>query len=67
MDILNTIMSDYGISPLPDNTTEAMAYVPFQQHNSNLYSPAQALEAGTAYPILDKPFYGSKCWGGKND
>ena len=27
----------------------------------------QALEAGTVYPILDKPFYGSKCWGGKND
>ena len=30
-------------------------------------SPAQALESGTAFPILDKPFYGSKCWGGKND
>ena len=67
MDILNTIMADYGVSPLPDDTTVAMAYVPFQQENSQLYSPAQALEAGTAYPILDKPFYGSKCWGGRND
>lgn len=67
MDILSTVMADYGISPLPDDTTVAMAYVPFQQMNSKLYSPAQALEAGTAYPILDKPFYGNKCWGGKND
>lgn len=67
MDILSTVMADYGISPLPEDTTVAMAYVPFQQTNSKLYSPAQALEAGTAYPILDKPFYGSKCWGGRND
>lgn len=67
MDILETIMSDYGLSSLPADTTVAMAYVPFQQQNSKLYSPAQALEAGTVYPILDKPFYGSKCWGGKND
>lgn len=67
MDVLETIMSDYGISPLPSDTKEAMAYIPFQQHNSKLYSPMQALEAGTVYPTLDKPFYGNKCWGGKND
>lgn len=67
MDIFESAMLDYGISPLPSDTVVAMAYVPFQQHNSKLYSPAQALEAGTVYPILDKPFYGSKCWGGKND
>ncbi len=60
-------MTEYGLSPLPKNTVETMAYVPFQQFNSKLYSPAQALEAGTAYPILDKPFYGSKCSGGRND
>lgn len=67
MEVFETIMADYGLSPLPNDTVEAMAYVPFQQQNSKTYSPAQALEAGTVYPVLDKPFYGSKCWGGKND
>ncbi len=67
MEILDTIMADYGLSPLPKDTVETMAYVPYQQFNSKIYSPAQALEAGTAYPVLDKPFYGSKCRGGKND
>lgn len=67
MEVFETIMADYGLSPLPNDTVEAMAYVPFQQHNSKTYSPAQALEVGTVYPVLDKPFYGSKCWGGKND
>ncbi len=67
MDILENIMKDYGISALPKNTAEAMAYIPFQQCGSQLYSPAQALESGTVYPVLDKPFFGSKCAGGKND
>lgn len=67
MEIFDSVMTEYGLSPLPKDTVEAMAYVPFQQFNSKLYSPAQALEAGTAYPILDKPFYGSKCSGGRND
>lgn len=61
------VMKDYGISPLPKKTAEAMAYVPFQQQNSKTYSPAQALESGTVYPVLDKPFFGSKCSGGNND
>lgn len=67
MEVFETIMADYGLSPLPNDTVEAMAYVPFQQQNSKTYSPAHALEAGTVYPVLDKPFYGGKCWGGKND
>lgn len=67
MDILETIMMDYGIAPLPVDAAETMAYVPFQQCGSSLYSPAQSLEAGTVFPILDKPFFGSKCQGGKND
>ncbi|MEE3334272.1 MAG: spore coat associated protein CotJA [Ruminococcus sp.] len=66
MDIPEIIMKTYGISPLPKNATETMAYVPFQQCGSALYSPAQALEAGKIYPVLNKPFFGSKC-GGKND
>lgn len=67
MEIIETIMQSYGISPMPDKMSEAMAYIPFQQYNSKLYSPAQALESGTAYPILNKPFFGSKCGGGKDD
>lgn len=64
---METIMRSYGISPLPSDTVEAMAYIPYQQFGSKTYSAAQALESGTAYPILDKPFFGSKCSGGKDD
>ncbi len=67
MDILENVMKDYGISPLPKKTAVGMAYVPFQQYGSKLYAPAQALESGTVYPVLDKPFFGKKCSGGKND
>ena len=67
MEIVETVMEEYGISPLPDKTSEAMAYVPFQQYNSKTYSPAQALEMGTVYPVLNKPFFGNKCSGGKDD
>lgn len=67
MDIVLSAMKDYGVSPLPSETAVAMAYVPFQQLGSKLYSPAQALESGTVYPILDKPFFGKKCSGGKDD
>ena len=67
MEIVETVIEEYGISPLPDKTSEAMAYVPFQQYNSKTYSPAQALEMGTVYPVLNKPFFGNKCSGGKDD
>lgn len=33
----------------------AMAYVPWQ-YFSNTYEPDRALEAGTIFPELDKPF-----------
>lgn len=67
MEITEMILESYGISPLPKNTAEAMAYVPFQQYEDKTYSPAQALESGTAYPVLNKPFFGSKYAGGKDD
>lgn len=44
-----------------------MAYVPFQESNPKTYSPVQALDAGTVFPALNKPFYGNKCGGVKND
>lgn len=35
-----------------------MAYVPWQNMD-RVYEPAQALRAGTLFPELEKPFYGS--------
>lgn len=52
---------EYGISPFPDNPTEAMAYVPYQ-NAVKTYSPEQGLCIGTMFPCLDKPFKG--CIGG---
>lgn len=37
----------------------AMAYVPYQQFR-DLYEPEEALNAGTLFRELDKPFYGSR-------
>jgi len=51
----------YGISKLPENPVYAMAYIPFQQEESKVYSPDQGLISGTMFPELDKPFYGKKC------
>lgn len=48
-----------GVHPLPENPVEAMAYIPFQQYET-VYSPEKALERGTMFPELDKPFYGKR-------
>lgn len=61
MDIKEIISQQYGIPCLPKRTSEAMAYVPFQQFDSPTYSPWQGLESGTMFPVLNKPFYGKKC------
>ncbi len=37
-----------------------MAYVPYQQWSSSLHSAERALDAGTLFPVLDKPFYGRR-------
>lgn len=67
MEPMENILTEYGISPLPKNTTEGMAYVPFQPNNAPIFAPIQGFEVGTMFPSLDKPFYGRKCEGGKND
>lgn len=46
-------------SPLPDNPVPAMAYVPFQQWGE-VYGELKALDRGTLFPVLDKPFYGRR-------
>lgn len=67
VDIINTVISRYATSKLPEKTPPAMAYVPFQESNPKTYSPVQALDAGTVFLELNKPFYGNKCGGVKND
>lgn len=47
-------------SALPTDPVPAMAYVPFQQWSSSLLSAERALEAGTLFPVLNKPFYGGR-------
>lgn len=49
-----------GMTPLPKNPVTAMAYVPFQT-DTTMYEVQKALCRGTAFPDLDKPFYGGKC------
>ena len=46
-------------TPLPADPVPAMAYVPFQQFGRT-FPPERALDAGTLFPELDKPFYGRR-------
>lgn len=61
LEFTEIIKEQYGISRFPENTPEAMAYVPFQPENAPTYSPMQGFESGTMFPTLNKPFHGSKC------
>lgn len=45
---------------LPVDTVVTMAYVPYQT-DMNVYCPEIALQNGTLFPSLDKPFFGGKC------
>ncbi|MBR4726839.1 MAG: spore coat associated protein CotJA [Clostridia bacterium] len=49
-----------ALTPLPANFTAGMAYVPMQT-DSTLYEDPKALEAGTVFPVLHKPFTGKCC------
>jgi len=48
------------ISFMPASPALAMAYVPMQQLEET-YDPEQALDNGTLFPALNKPFLGK--WG----
>lgn len=45
---------------LPSDAAVTMAYVPYQT-DMNVYCPEVALQNGTLFPSLDKPFFGGKC------
>ncbi len=64
MDVIKEMQnSEFRIEPLPKDTTVTMAYVPYQ-NAEKLYSPEQAICAGTLFPELDKPFDPEKSIGG---
>ena len=44
-------------SALPNDTAVTMAYVPFQLDKTT-YAPETALQEGTLFPALNKPFKG---------
>lgn len=48
------------VGKFPECTPVAMAYVPFQEIK-DLYDDCKALERGTVFPCLDKPFLGGCC------
>ena len=45
------------VTALPSDPVLAMAYVPFQMLERT-YEPEQALQTGTLFPELNKPFRG---------
>ncbi len=48
---------EYGITPLPEDTVVAMAYVPYQtQEKLEVFNPEQGMCVGTMFPELNKPF-----------
>lgn len=49
-----------GISPLPADYTVAMLYVPMQTDTA-MFDEMKALECGTLFPVLSKPFAGKCC------
>ena len=55
-DILSIAERQYGITtPLPEDYTVAMAYIPYQQ-KGRLYSAEQGINEGMLFPELNKPF-----------
>lgn len=66
LEFIEIVNEHYGLSKLPKNPVEAMAYIPYQMDNSDTFTPVQGFACGTMFPVLNKPFYGNKC-GAHND
>lgn len=54
-----TCMKNSMMSAFPAETPVGMAYVPYQQWK-NVYEPSVALDRGTVFEDLDKPFLGER-------
>lgn len=59
--------AEYGLSPLPHDTVEAMAYVPYQPYSPEMCKAVLGYENGTLFKALTKPFCGGKCGGNGDD
>ncbi len=53
----NHVNTDYGSH---SQQVPGMAYVPWQRWKET-YAPCNALQRGTLFPVLDKPFKGGAC------
>ena len=62
-----TIMAEDGVTPLPADPVEAMAYVPFQPYAPELCKAVLGYENGTMFRSLHKPFFGGACGGDRNE
>ena len=51
-------MMQPGLSALPADAAVTMAYVPMQTDTS-VYDMEKALQTGTLFPVLNKPFAGA--------
>lgn len=49
-----------SVSPLPSNYVVAMLYVPMQT-DTTMFDEMKALECGTLFSVLNKPFAGKCC------
>ena len=49
-----------AVTSFPEDYGLAMAYVPVQT-DLTIYDDMQALDIGTLFPVLNKPFLGSGC------
>lgn len=49
-----------AVSPLPSDYTVAMLYVPMQTDTA-MFDEMKALECGTLFTVLSKPFAGKCC------
>ena len=61
MEITNrsSSMNEFGDpTPMPETTVPAMSYIHYQQWGEKLMNDSDALNAGTLFPVLDKPFEG---------
>ncbi len=67
MNTMKNPLQTMSPSALPKDTTEAMAYVPFQPNTPELCKPVLGFENGTIFKALHKPFYGGKCGVMKSD
>ena len=62
---LSTFLPDYEVNPvniiteLPKELSFAISYVPYQV-NPSKFSSEEALDKGTLYPALYKPFTGKR-------